>query len=64
MTDKIQIFPLVECMEPGIPYHTLLGLVEHDPEVGQVEHREEPEHQVHQDNPGSPFPVLKINHLN
>ena len=51
-------------MEPGVPRDTLLGLVEHDPEVGQVKHREEPEHQVHQDNPGSPFPVLKINHLN
>ncbi len=51
-------------MEPGVPRHTLLGLVEHDPEVGQVEHRKEPEHQVHQDNPGGPFPVLKKNHLN
>ena len=61
MTDEIQIFPFTECMEPRVPCDALLGLVEHNPEVRQVEHREETEHQVHKDHPGGSFTVLNKN---
>ena len=44
---EVQSGPLVEGVGPGVAGH-LLGarLVKHDAEVGQVEHCQQPEHQI------------------
>ena len=44
---EVQLAPLGEGVGPGVAGHLLgAGLVEHDPQVGEVEHGRQPEQQV------------------
>ena len=47
MAGEVQLAPLGEGVGPGVAGHLLgAGLVEHDPQVGEVEHGRQPEQQV------------------
>ena len=60
VTGEVQLAPLVESVGPGVAGHLLgTGLVEHDAQVGQVEHCHQPKHQIHEDHPGAALSMLK-----
>ena len=47
MTGEVQLSPFLEGVGPGVPGDLLgAGLVEHDAQVGQVEHGQQAKYQI------------------
>ena len=61
MAGVVQVPPLAQGVGPAVAGRLVgAGLVEHDAQVGQVEHRHEPKQQVYKDHPGAALSVLRM----
>ena len=60
MAGVVQVPPLAQGVGPAVAGRLVgAGLVEHDAQVGQVEHGEQAGDQVDQDDLGTALPMLK-----